>query len=132
VSELVASKRFRVTENRERADAVLKGIALEKTSQELHSYAEGTAVGRGAISDSSSHTQTVDEARVSLRMVNPDGDVIWTITQESKGAKYRGASADVAEKCVRQLLRDVEKLEQANAPQGAATPATTAPDAAHH
>src|SRR5579872_4772165 len=45
VSSLVETKRFKVTENRERADAVLKGVALEKTSQELHAYGESTSVG---------------------------------------------------------------------------------------
>src|SRR6266436_4482932 len=45
VSALVATKRFKVTENKEKADAVLKGVALEKTSQELHAYGESTAVG---------------------------------------------------------------------------------------
>jgi curli biogenesis system outer membrane secretion channel CsgG len=153
VSSLVATKRFKVTENRERADAILKGVALEKTSQELHAYSESTAVGtagggshgevsgsvvngNGSISgsssggfaahhmgtsDSSVHTETINEARVAVRLVNSDGDVIWTSTQESKGAKYKGASADVADKCVSQLLRDVEKLE------GASTPTTAAP-----
>ena len=47
VSALVATKRFKVTENRDRADAILKGVALEKTSQELHAYGESTAVGAG-------------------------------------------------------------------------------------
>jgi curli biogenesis system outer membrane secretion channel CsgG len=111
VSSLAKTKRFTVTENRERADAVLKGVALENTSQELHAYHEGTAAGRGAISDSSAHTETVNDAKLSVRLVSPDGDVIWTSTQESKGAKYKGSSADVADKCVKQLLRDVEKLE---------------------
>jgi hypothetical protein len=40
-------------------------------------------------------------------------DVIWTTKQESKGAKYKGASADVADKVAKQLLRDLEKLEKA-------------------
>ena len=44
VSSLVATKRFKVTENRDRADAILKGVALEKTSQEVHAYGEGTSV----------------------------------------------------------------------------------------
>ena len=155
VSSLVATKRFKVTENRERADAILKGVALEKTSQELHAYGESTAVGgasgsshgelmgsvvngNGTISgssnggfvashmgtsDSSVNTETINEARVAIRLVNPDGDVIWTSTQESKGAKYKGASADVADMCVKQLLRDVQKLEDANTPSNAATPA---------
>ncbi len=131
VSSLVETKQFKVTENRERADAILKGVALEKSSQELHSYAEGTAVRGGAISDSSAHTETLHDTTVSIRLVNPEGDVIWTNTQESKGAKYKGASADVAEKCVKQLVHDVEKLERASVRQGAASPAATAPPPDH-
>jgi curli biogenesis system outer membrane secretion channel CsgG len=158
VSSLVATKRFKVTENRDKADAVLKGVALEKTSQELHAYGESTAVGGASggsgseisgangsvsgsssggfvarhmgISDSSVNTETIDEARIAVRLVSPDGDVIWTSTQESKGAKYKGASADVADKCVKQLLRDLDKLEN---PGGALAPTATAPTAgAHH
>jgi hypothetical protein len=133
--EHLGTKRFKVTENRERADAILKGVALEKSSQEVHAYRESTAVGgasgshsgsvngilvngTGSVSgssnggfvahhmgtsDSSLNTETVNEARVPVRLVNPDGDVIWTSTQESKGAKYKGSSADVADRCVKQL-----------------------------
>jgi curli biogenesis system outer membrane secretion channel CsgG len=143
VTALVGSKRFLVTENRERADAVLKGIALERSSQEVHALGDSTTVGGAAgghhgevsgtvingtgsisgsssggfvarnmgISDSSVNTETVEQARVSIRLVNSDGDVIWTTTQESKGAKYKGASADAADLCIKQLLRDVNKLE---------------------
>jgi len=145
VSSLVASKRFKVTENRERADAVLKGVALEKTSQELHATSESTSVGtaaggansdvatfgaaRAGIGDSSLHTQTINEARIAIRLVSPVGDVIWTTTQESKGAKYKGASADVADMCVKQLLRDVSKLEGSTATSPA--PAPPPPDSQH-
>ncbi len=153
VSSLVTTKRFKVTENRERADAILKGVALEKTSQELHAYGEATSVGGASggghseisgsggtisgsssggfvarhmgTSDSSVNTETVNEARVAIRLVNPDGDVIWTSTQESKGAKYKGASADVADRCVKQLLHDVEKLES-----GAPSPSPAGPTSA--
>lgn len=137
VSSLVSSKRFKVTENRERADAVLKGTATEKTSQEVHAYGDSTNVGGAAggshgevsgrwgsssggfvahhmgISDSSVNTETLNDARVAIRLVNSDGDVIWTTTQESKGAKYKGATADAAEKCVKKLIRDVERIEGA-------------------
>jgi len=154
VSGLVATKRFKVTENRDRADAVLKGVALERTSQELHAYGESTAVGGASggshseisgaggvisgssnggfiarhmgTSDSSVNTETINEARIAVRLVDPDGDVIWTTTQESKGAKYKGASADVADKCVKQLLRDQDKLSapDSQAATGPATPDT--------
>jgi hypothetical protein len=49
---------------------------------------------------------------MAVRLVSSDGDVLWSTTQESKGAKYKGASADVAEKVVKQLLWDLEKLEK--------------------
>jgi curli biogenesis system outer membrane secretion channel CsgG len=154
LSSLVATKRFKVTENRDKADAVLKGVALEKTSQEVHAYGEATSVGGAAggahssisgsggtfsgssgggfvarhmgTSDSSLSTETIDDARVAIRLVNPDGDVIWTTTQESKGAKYKGASADVADQCIKQLIRDVTKLETASGSSSGS--ATTASD----
>jgi curli biogenesis system outer membrane secretion channel CsgG len=157
VSSLVSSKRFKVTENRDHADAILKGAALEKSSQELHAYGESTTVGGASggshaqvsgsggnisgssnggfvarhlgTSDSSANTETIDSARVAIRLVNPDGDVIWTTTQESKGAKYKGASADVADKCVKQLLHDVAKLEGSGDPSPA--PASSPKDTPH-
>ena len=157
VDSLSKSKVFAVTENRDKADAILKGSTLEKTSQEAHSYSDGTLVGvaqssvngsvhgsssgdlsgsfdngtgningsstgyvNGSINGSSSSTHmadrtsissinTVNDARASVRLINSDGDVIWTTTQESKGAKYKEASADVADKIVKQLIWAVAK-----------------------
>ncbi len=114
INKLSESKRFVVTENKDKADAVLKGTALEKTSQELHSTSEGTRVRSAAMADSSVSTETISDARVAVRLVDTDGDVVWTSTQESTGAKYKGATADVADKINRQLLRDLEKLEKAS------------------
>ena len=122
INALSECKRFIVTENKDKADAVLKGSALEKTSKELHVIGEGTAAAGGggssggfgakaaAMEDSQASTETINDARLAVRLVDTDGDVIWTTTQESKGAKYKGSSADVADKIVKQLLRDLEKL----------------------
>ena len=159
VSALVESKRFKVTENRDKADAILKGVALEKTSQEVHAYGDSTVVGSAAgshhaeisgssagfsgasnggfvahhagISDSSVNTETINDARVAVRLVNQDGDVIWTSTQESKGAKYKGSSADAADKCVKQLLRDIAKLERNTSDSSAAAAPSGTSAAAH-
>jgi curli biogenesis system outer membrane secretion channel CsgG len=152
ISALAESKRFIVTENKDKADAILRGTGLEKTSQEFHALndkaAAGTAVGshHGSISgsysqvngtgygslsgeshgglvarseavdDSTASTQTIDHARLAVRLVSADGDVIWASTQESRGAKYKGASADAADKIVKQLPRDIEKLEKPPTP----------------
>ena len=160
VDALVKSKRFVVTENRDRADAILKGTAVEKRSQELHAISEsgaastavvtqnsdysanssgsidgrvsggtgtirgtsqgsargsssGVGVSRsGAVEDSQVTTETIDDARISVRLVDPDGDVIWSTTQESRGAKYKGSSADAADKITKQLLREIAKIER--------------------
>jgi hypothetical protein len=52
------------------------------------------------------------EALATVRLVNKDGDVMWSTTQESNGAKFRGASADVADKITRQLVSDYDKLRK--------------------
>jgi hypothetical protein len=153
VSSITESKRFIVTENKNKADAILKGTAMQRTSQEVHAYGSGTSVGTAAgsesgsisgsggsisgssvggfisnhagINDSSVNTETIDRAQGAVRLVNTDGDVIWTTTQESKGAKYRGATADVADKMIKQLIRDVEKLEKPEQSTGSASSTTS-------
>ena len=136
ITALTNTGRFIVTENKDKADAILRGAGLEKTSQELHSHSEGTAVGTGgggfnanvsggtgsasggwiahtaATEDSNTSTETINDARAAVRLVDPDGDVIWTTTQESKNSKYTSSTADVADRIVKQLLRDIEKLEK--------------------
>ena len=139
-NSLAKSGRFIVTENKDKADAILKGAAIEKSSQELHSSSDSTAVGAvagghsgqisgnrnsvqgsssggfagrsAAIADSVTSTETIDHAALAVRLVHSDGDLIWATTQESLGAKYKGASADVADKIVKQLLHDLEKLDK--------------------
>ena len=54
------------------------------------------------------------EALATVRLVNKEGDVIWSTTQESNGAKFRGASADVADKITRQLVTDYQRLRKRN------------------
>jgi curli biogenesis system outer membrane secretion channel CsgG len=143
ITSLSESKRFIVTENKEKADAIFKGSGLEKTSQEYHAISEaaaaggasgghagsidGTASGGNASITGSSHgsfhsssaaaaeshasTNTVNDARRAVRLVSLDGDVIWTASKESKGAKYKGSSADVADQIVKQLIWDLDKLQ---------------------
>ena len=55
----------------------------------------GTGIGGG---ESSEVKERKHEALATVRLVNKDGDVLWSTTQESGGAKFHGASEDVAEK----------------------------------
>jgi hypothetical protein len=63
--------------------------------------------------DSQASSVAVNDARLAVRLISADGDVLWSTTQESKGAKYKGASADVADQVVKQLIRDIDKLQPA-------------------
>jgi hypothetical protein len=114
VDSVTSSRRFIITENKDKADAILKGVGTEKSRQEMHSTKEGTAVLTGragaGISDASASTETITEAHLTIRLVSPDGDVIWSTEKESAGGKYKGASADVADEAVKQLIRDLDKV----------------------
>jgi hypothetical protein len=52
------------------------------------------------------------EASASVRLVNRDGDVIWSTIQESQGAKFHSAAVDVAERIGHQLAADYAKARE--------------------
>lgn len=137
ISSLERSRLFAITENPERADAVLRGSAEDLVFTETFSSSEGINA-RGTVGASRSATSSTKaqrgyadvgvgeteslrtaerrhEAAASVRLVNKDGDVIWSTTQESMGGKFRGASADVADKITRQLSNDFELGRKAQA-----------------
>ncbi len=128
INALSESKRFALTENSDetgkcteaKADAVLKGVSVQRAHEQVHSSSEGTSIsthrGGAGINESSHSTELIDEARLAVRLVMREtGDVIWSTTQESKGAKYKGANADAAGKVVKQLLRDLDRLKEERA-----------------
>jgi hypothetical protein len=67
----------------------------------------GSSIGGG---ESSEVKERKHEALATVRLVNKDGDVLWSTTQESGGAKFHGASADVAEKIAKQLVAEYERV----------------------
>ncbi len=132
INALEATKLFQITENQERADATLRGSAEDLVFTDTFQSSEGVNAsaslgGLGSVSRGTStsgrrgasmgvgqneSTRTAErkhEAMAAVRLVTKDGDVIWSTTQESLGAKFRGASSDVADKIVRQLVADIEK-----------------------
>lgn len=132
ISSLAGSGLFILTENQERADAILRGAAEDLVFTETHQssdninahanisarssgykYNNGNAAGIGIGEGESEHsTERRHEALAAVRLINKEGDVIWSTTQESLGAKFHGASADVAEKITSQLKDDFEKARK--------------------
>ena len=140
INALQGSKLFAITEDPEKADATLRGTAENLIYTELFQSNEGVdaraslgsssssggggtrrtpglSVGVG-VDESTRSTERKHEATAAIRLVNRQGDVIWSTTQESKGAKFRGASADVAERVVKQLVTDLEKARRPAEPSG--------------
>src|SRR5262249_41757883 len=143
VSALQSAKLFVITENQERADVFLRGAAEDLVFTDVHSTSEainaranlGTSRGArsggryaagnsesinggvGVGESESSHIQErKHEAVAAVRLVNKDGDVIWSTTQESQGGKFRGASADVADRITKKLLEDYERARKVKQP----------------
>lgn len=144
VAALHSAKLFVVTENPERADAILRGSAEDLVYTDTFASSEGLSV-RGSFGTGSTRTSTTQgtrtygslgvgehsstriaerrhEASAAVRLVNRQGDVIWATTQESTGGKFRGASADVADKITRQLMADYERARRAVRMDGSASP----------
>jgi len=133
ISSLEATRLFILTENQDRADAFLRGGSedlvftdVHTTSDSLNAHANlslrsgaytksssGQSAGVGVGENESEHSaERRHEAIAAVRLVNKDGDVIWATTQESTGAKFRGASADVAEKITAKLKEDFDKARK--------------------
>ena len=139
ISSLDGAKLFIMTENQEKADAVLRGAAEDLVFTETHNSSDsinahvnagtgrsasssyyqrsntGFNAGLGAGESESTHSaERRHEAVAAVRLVNKDGDVIWSTTQESLGAKFHGASADVADKITAKIREDYERARRMN------------------
>ena len=131
ISSMAGSQLFILTENAERSDATLRGAAEDLVFTDLHTSSDsinahanlgtgrastasrGTSAGLSLGDSESDHsTERRHEAIAAVRLVNKDGDVIWSTTQESLGAKFHGASADVADKITAKLKEDFEKARK--------------------
>jgi hypothetical protein len=142
INGVQSSKLFVITENQEKADAILRGSAEDLVFNETHSSSDnlnvhsslgtsqtdddtalkggtrsyertGRSIGLGAgESESSRSVERRHEANAAVRLVNKDGDVIWSTTQESLGGKFRGASSDVADKITKRLMEDYERAKK--------------------
>ncbi|MCC7176415.1 MAG: hypothetical protein IT159_14580 [Bryobacterales bacterium] len=138
IHSLQTTRLFVITENEEKADAFLRGSAEDliftDTSSMSESLSARAAVGTGSnpdrtVADRRSRSASVSvgeqetsrvaerkhEAVAAVRLVSRDGDVLWSTTQESLGAKFLGASADVAQKVAKQLLKDYQAAKKLRA-----------------
>ena len=129
ISSLQNAKLFVITENEERADAFFRGAAEDliftdkfSSSDSLNARANlsdratstrGRSAGAGVGENESMHIEErKHEATAAVRIVDKDGDVIWSTTKESLGGKFHGASADVADRITKQLVSDYERAQQ--------------------
>ena len=144
IASLDSTKLFVLTDNQDRADAILKGAADDhaftdtfdsdeslNTKQNggkssggsTYSRGNGLSLGLGVGENESHHIkERKHEAYAAVRLCNRDGDVLWSTTQESLGAKFRGASADVAAKIARQLTQDMDRARRTSNPAPSAAP----------
>lgn len=133
IGGLYASQKFAVTENCEKADAVLKGAVMMKSTMKARSEAEESALGAivgsvradaagvsggvGGVGMSGSEALSSAEkgwqATVSLRLVDREGEVLWAGSWDSPGGKSKAPIPDATERLVRQLVRELERESKA-------------------
>jgi hypothetical protein len=131
VSSLDNARLFVITENQERADAILRGGAEDLIFTDSRASSDGINVRANAGSGRSSRStggfnagvgvgeqesnrsdERKHEAVAAVRLVNKEGDVIWSTTQESQGGKFRRASTDVADRITKKLVEDFERAKK--------------------
>jgi len=128
-------KLFLITEEEDKADAVIKGAADDEVFTDNFSSTEGinahTQIGAGTTgtgttrasnskyagwtvgeNESRHSEERKHEAIASIRLVSKDGDVLWSTTAESFGGKFLGASADVADKIAKRLAIEVKEARK--------------------
>src|SRR5258708_6456520 len=124
-----------MTEEEDKADAVLKGAADDTVFTDLFTSSENmnthstSGSGTGAttskttgghqytgfgLGESESHRteERKHEAVATVRLVDKQGDVIWSTTQESLGGKFVGAGADVDNKIAKKLAADYKRASE--------------------
>jgi hypothetical protein len=154
MTSLHNSKQFIITEEEDKADAVLKGAGDDdvftdtfqsseginaysqignSSSEGLRNYSSSSSNHSGAVTIGENESRRTEERKheaiATVRLVSKDGDVIWSATAESLGGKFRGASADVADKIAKRLVTDYKAAKEhvANANQERVTPAPGIP-----
>jgi hypothetical protein len=142
MSRIQSTKLFIITEQEEKADAVLKGAGSDsvftdsfQSSDNINAHSQLSVPGRSSNtynsntgenqqvsnrisssigageSESSKIEERKHEAMATVRLVNKDGDVIWSATEESLGAKFMGASVDVVDRIAKKLSSDYRKAK---------------------
>lgn len=138
IAEIHRLGAFVLTENPDRADAFVRGFGEDLIYTEEHSREEnattrgasaiatgGYTRNRAAVSQSTGGSSAVrdrsetrrHEASLTVRIVNAEGDVLWSATAESRGGKFRSAGADVAEKLAKALKGSLTPAEDATPPK---------------
>jgi len=82
--------------------------AGSNSNNAANSTTQALSTGMGENESSNIHERK-HEALATVRLVSKDGDVLWSTTQESSGAKFHGASADVADRIAKQLTAEFER-----------------------
>jgi len=130
IDQLHRLKAFVITENPDTADAFVRGFAEDVVFVDQHSRDEnvggrsGGSIATGAfvrnrraVAANSGVNEGVrersierrHEAALTVRIVNADGDVLWSGSAESRGGKYQSAAGDVSSKIAEDLKRALEK-----------------------
>ncbi len=100
ISRLVKSGRFEVVQSRERADAVLAGASQITKTSHYSASSSGSASGG-----------TRYHATAGVQIIGKDDKILWA-DDNSSGAFSRSASSSLADRIVKDILKEISKEEK--------------------
>lgn len=136
IAKLFEARKFSLTENCEKADFILKGSVTERSDRAFRSETDSIGVRAAAAGSESersgsqrtgtsasasaglnanetlSSSEMKQQAAVTLRLVDKEGEILWAFSSESTGGKTKGAIGDAADRAVQRLLRDIQRAEK--------------------
>ena len=105
INQLLKAKEVNVTERREKADAVLKGVATLTSSQSSSLSGNGDRI--------SAQSNVSWDATIAVRLVSRDGDILWA--DDSKPSVFsfgRSQSSSAAGGIVKKLVKSIRKARK--------------------
>lgn len=130
IDQLHKAGLFVVTENPDRADAYVRGFGQDLFYSQRHSLDESGSIrqansistggytrNRASVAESVSASQSTrmsqdvksHEVTLTVRIVNYDGDILWSGVSQSDGGKYMRATLDAARKLATSVKESIRQ-----------------------
>ena len=131
-SALLATGKFRLTENCAKANYVVRGSIVERA--DLRSRSESESAGLGSVgayvsshgagisgssqgsSEALTNTETKRQVTLTVKLVSSEGAVLLALSQDSTSSKSKSAFVEATEKVAKEIVRKLYPADPVSMP----------------